>query len=267
MLKSDNPIIKLSNLTIQRDKIKILESINWQVNQGEHWVVIGGNGSGKTTLLSALTGYFAPTKGEIDLLGERYGQAHWPTLRKKIGLVSSSLRQMMADDEPALISVITGKYAMIDLWGRPKPSDCKEARKILRRIGCNYLADRLWSVLSQGERQRVLIGRSLMAKPKVLLLDEPCAGLDPAARENFLQFVDDLGQEKNAPTFVFVTHHIEEITSIYTHAILLRDGQVLDSGPIKKMLTSEKISAVFREKVRITRIDGRYRLKLTPATH
>lgn len=262
MLNSDSPIIKLSHLSILRDKITILENINWQVNKGEHWVVIGGNGSGKTTLLSALTGYLTPTSGEIDLLGERYGQAHWPTLRKKIGLVSSSLRQMMAEDEPALISVITGKYAIIDLWGRPKPSDCKEARKILRRIGCSYLIDRLWSVLSQGERQRVLIGRSLMAKPKVLLLDEPCAGLDPAARENFLQFIENLGREKNAPNFVFVTHHVEEITSIYTHALLLRDGRVLDSGPIKKMLTSEKISAVFRERVRLKKIDGRYRLKL-----
>ena len=163
MLNSDSPIIKLSHLSILRDKTTILENINWQVNKGEHWVVIGGNGSGKTTLLSALTGYLTPTSGEIDLLGERYGHAHWPTLRKKIGLVSSSLRQMMAEDEPALISVITGKYAVIDLWGRPKPSDCKEARKILRRIGCSYLVDRLWSVLSQGERQRVLIGRSLMA--------------------------------------------------------------------------------------------------------
>ena len=134
MMKSDNPIIKLSNLTIQRDQKVILKSINWQVNQGEHWVVLGGNGSGKTTLLSAITGYFSPTKGEIDLLSQRYGQAHWPTLRKKIGLVSSSLRQMMAEDEPALISVITGKYGMIDLWGRPKPSDCKEAKKLLRRI-------------------------------------------------------------------------------------------------------------------------------------
>tara|TARA_B100000902_G_scaffold166009_1_gene160897 strand:- start:47 stop:841 length:795 start_codon:yes stop_codon:yes gene_type:complete len=262
MLKPDSTIIKLSNLTIQRDKIKILESVNWQVNQGEHWVVIGGNGSGKTTLLNALIGYFAPSKGEIDLLGERYGQAHWPTLRKKIGLVSSSLRQMMADDEPALISVITGKYAMIDLWGKPKPFDCKEARNILRRIGCSYLADRLWSVLSQGERQRVLIGRSLMAKPSVLLLDEPCAGLDPAARENFLQFINDLGQEKNSPTFVFVTHHVEEITSIYTHALLLKGGQVLDSGPIKKMLTSAKISEVFGKKFSLTKIDNRYRLKL-----
>ena len=262
MCKPDSTIIKMSNLTIQRDKIKILESVNWQVNQGEHWVVIGGNGSGKTTLLNALIGYFAPSKGEIDLLGERYGQAHWPTLRKKIGLVSSSLRQMMADDEPALISVITGKYAMIDLWGKPKPFDCKEARNILRRIGCSYLADRLWSVLSQGERQRVLIGRSLMAKPSVLLLDEPCAGLDPAARENFLQFINDLGQEKNSPTFVFVTHHVEEITSIYTHALLLKGGQVLDSGPIKKMLTSAKISEVFGKNFSLTRIDNRYRLKL-----
>ena len=262
MCKPDSTIIKMSNLTIQRDKIKILESVNWQVNQGEHWVVIGGNGSGKTTLLNALIGYFAPSKGEIDLLGERYGQAHWPTLRKKIGLVSSSLRQMMADDEPALISVITGKYAMIDLWGKPKPFDCKEARNILRRIGCSYLADRLWSVLSQGERQRVLIGRALMAKPSVLLLDEPCAGLDPAARENFLQFINDLGQEKNSPTFVFVTHHVEEITSIYTHALLLKGGQVLDSGPIKKMLTSAKISEVFGKNFSLTRIDNRYRLKL-----
>jgi len=262
MCKPDSTIIKMSNLTIQRDKIKILESVNWQVNQGEHWVVIGGNGSGKTTLLNALIGYFAPSIGEIDLLGERYGQAHWPTLRKKIGLVSSSLRQMMADDEPALISVITGKYAMIDLWGKPKPFDCKEARNILRRIGCRYLADRLWSVLSQGERQRVLIGRALMAKPSVLLLDEPCAGLDPAARENFLQFINDLGQEKNSPTFVFVTHHVEEITSIYTHALLLREGQVLDSGPIKKMLTSTKISEVFGKQFSLTRIDNRYRLKL-----
>ena len=230
MMKSDNPIIKLSNLTIQRDQKVILKSINWQVNQGEHWVVLGGNGSGKTTLLSAITGYFSPTKGEIDLLSQRYGQSHWPTLRKKIGLVSSSLRQMMAEDEPALISVITGKYGMIDLWGRPKPSDCKEAKKILRRIRCSYLADRLWSVLSQGERQRVLIARSLMANPSLLLLDEPCAGLDPAARENFLKFIDDLGRAKNTPTFIYVTHHIEEITPIYTHALLLLDGRVFDSA-------------------------------------
>ncbi|MEC7883145.1 MAG: ABC transporter ATP-binding protein [Verrucomicrobiota bacterium] len=264
MMNSDKPIIQLSNLTIQRDQKKILQGINWQVNKGEHWVVLGGNGSGKTTLLNALTGYFTPTKGEIDLLGYRYGEAHWPTIRKKIGLVSSSLRQMMADDEPALVTVVTGKYAVIDLWGAPKPSDCNEARKVMRHIRCGYLANRNWSVLSQGERQRVLIGRSLMAKPNVLLLDEPCAGLDPASRENFVKFIDDLGQKKNSPTFIFVTHHVEEITQIYTHALLLKDGQVFNSGPISRMLTSKNISAVFDQDIRLIKNAGRYRLKIKP---
>ena len=264
MPKPDAPVIELSNLTIERDETTILRGINWRVNRGEHWVVLGGNGSGKTTLLSALTGYFAPTRGEIDLLGERYGQAHWPTLRKKIGLVSSSLRQMMADDEPALISVITGKYAMIDLWGRPKKADCDEARMVLRRIRCGHLADRPWAVLSQGERQRVLIGRALMAKPEVLLLDEPCAGLDPAARENFLQFIDTLGQVKNAPTLVLVTHHVEEITPVYSHALLLRDGRVFDSGTKQKMLTSKQLSSTFRSNVRLVKSAGRFRLEFKP---
>ena len=117
MTKPESPVIELSNLTIQRDETKILREVNWRVNRGEHWVVLGGNGSGKTTLLSALTGYFTPSKGEIDFLGERYGQVHLPTLRRKLGLVSSTVRQMMADDEPALNSVITGKYAMIGSVG------------------------------------------------------------------------------------------------------------------------------------------------------
>ena len=150
MTNPESPVIELSNLTIQRDETKILREVNWRVNRGEHWVVLGGNGSGKTTLLSALTGYFTPSRGEIDFLGERYGEVHLPTLRRKLGLVSSTVRQMMADDEPALNSVITGKYAMIDLWGKPKPSDCEEARKVLRRIRCEHLADRPWGVLSQG---------------------------------------------------------------------------------------------------------------------
>ena len=265
MHKPDAPVIELSNLTIRREETTILRNINWRVNRGEHWVVLGGNGSGKTTLLSALTGYFAPTEGEIDLLGERYGEAHWPTLRRKIGLVSSSLRQMMAENEPALISVITGKYAMIDLWGRPKPADCAEARKVLRRIRCGHLADRPWAVLSQGERQRVLIGRALMAKPEVLLLDEPCAGLDPAARENFLKFIDDLGQVKNAPTLILVTHHVEEITPVYSHALLLRDGRVLDSGPKQKMLTSRLMADTFRADVQLRKSAGRHRLELKPS--
>ena len=259
---TEAPVLEVSNLTVRREEATILRGVNWRVARGEHWVVLGGNGSGKTTLLSALTGYFVPTGGEIDLLGQRFGQAHWPTLRQKIGLVSSSLRQMMADDEPALYTVITGKYAMIDLWGRPRAADCDEARKVLQRISCGHLAERPWAVLSQGERQRVLIGRALMAKPEVLLLDEPCAGLDPAARENFLNFIDKLGQRRNAPTLILVTHHVEEITSVYSHVLLLRDGRVMDGGRKARMMTSRLMAETFRSKVRLKKSDGWYRLEM-----
>src|SRR5690606_35551682 len=163
----------------------------------EHWVILGANGSGKTSLLSALTGYLMPTAGEISVLGHRYGETDWRELRTRIGIVSSSVRQMMAEEEPALEIVVSGKYAVIDFWGRPKKADRSRARQILKQIECSHLAERPWRVLSQGERQRILIGRSLMASPKLLILDEPCAGLDPAAREHFLGFIERLGRRKS----------------------------------------------------------------------
>ena len=204
----------MDQLRIVRDGTVILHDANWSVLRGQHWVILGANGSGKTSLLSALTGYLMPTSGEISLLGETYGQSDWRELRKKIGLVSSSVRQMMADDEPALETVASGKYAMIDFWGRLTRAEKMRARQLLRQVECEYLADRPWCVLSQGERQRVLIGRALMAKPRVLILDEPCAGLDPAAREHFLDFIQRLGQTGNAPTLILVTHHVEEIMPV-----------------------------------------------------
>ena len=160
---------------------------------------MGANGSGKTTLLSSLLGYFVPTAGSIQLLGETYGEGDWRELRQRLGVVSSSLRELMPDEEPALHTVISGKYAMIDLWGKPKAEDVKQAKRILRQIECLSLAQRPWSVLSQGERQRILIGRALMAGPELLVLDEPCAGLDPAAREHFLQFLERLNGKPKSP--------------------------------------------------------------------
>ncbi|HZI31059.1 MAG TPA: ABC transporter ATP-binding protein, partial [Candidatus Binatia bacterium] len=220
-------ILSVSRLRIERSGTVILNDVNWHVAHGEHWVILGANGSGKTSLLSALTGYLMPTAGEISLLGETYGESDWRELRKKIGIVSSSVRQMMAGDEAALETVASGKYAMIDFWGRVTRTEKAQALRLLRQVECAYLADRPWSVLSQGERQRVLIGRALMAKPRVLILDEPCCGLDPAAREHFLQFIQRLGTRKNSPTLVFVTHHVEEIMPVFSHVLLLKDGSVL----------------------------------------
>jgi len=239
----------------------ILRDVNWRVQPGEHWVILGANGSGKTSLLSALTGYLMPTTGEISVLGETYGHSDWRELRKKIGLVSSSIRQMMADDEPALKTVVSGKYAMIDFWGRITRAEKLQARKLLCQVECEYLAGRPWRVLSQGERQRVLIGRALMAKPRVLILDEPCAGLDPAAREHFLQFIQRLGRQKNSPTLIFVTHHVEEIMPVFSHVLLLKDGGVLDFGKKPVVLNSQNLSRAFAARMKLKRTGLRYELK------
>lgn len=225
--------------------------------------MLGANGSGKTSLLSALTGYLMPTSGEISVLGERYGASDWRELRKQIGLVSSSVRQMMAEDEPALITVASGKAAIIDLWGDPSRTELAAAKRLLRQVECGYIADRPWSVLSQGERQRVLIARALMAQPRLLILDEPCAGLDPAAREHFLQFIQRLGRQKNSPTLVLVTHHVEEIMPVFSHVLLLKGGRVLAGGKKSAVLKSAMLSNAFNAQMKLSRRAGRYAMSVS----
>ena len=199
MKRKQNPVLEVRDLQVRSGKTNILNRLSWRVERGQHWVILGANGSGKTSLLSALTGYLTPSGGEITVLGQRYGETDWRELRRRIGLVSSSVRQMMSESEPALQTIVSGKYAMIDFWGRVTQSDRAHALRILKQIECEYLAGRPWVFLSQGERQRVVIGRALMANPQVLILDEPCAGLDPVAREHFLQFLDRLGRRKKRP--------------------------------------------------------------------
>ncbi len=259
-------VLEVRNLRVTRGDSVILNELNWRVEKGEHWVILGANGSGKTSLLAALTAYLTPSAGSIELLDARFGGGtDWRELRRRIGIVSSSVRQLMADTEPALISIISGKYAMIDYWGSATDSDRLQAMRILRSMRCEMLAERPWRVLSQGERQRVLIGRALMAQPEVLILDEPCAGLDPVARESFLQFVQQLGARKRSPTLILVTHHVEEIMPVFTHALLLKGGGVIAAGRKSEVLGSRNLSATFGASARVTCRSGRYQLRISPA--
>ncbi len=268
-VKVTKPILAVTGLRIVRDETVIINDISWRVDPGQHWVILGANGSGKTSLLSALTGYLMPTAGGLSLLGESYGESDWRELRKRVGIVSSSVRQMMADEEPALETVASGKYAMIDFWGKLSRTDRTQALQLLRSVEGTHLAGRAWRVLSQGERQRVLIGRALMARPRVLILDEPCAGLDPATREHFLQFLERLGRSRNAPTLVLVTHHVEEIMPVFSHLLMLKQGAVLASGAKAGVLTSRHLSAAFGERMVLRAVGGpagrRYALKVSMA--
>jgi iron complex transport system ATP-binding protein len=256
------PILAVRDLTIRRGDVMILDHIEWTVAPGEHWIVLGANGSGKTSLLSALTGYLPPTAGDVRVLGEEFGASDWRDLRLHVGIVSSSVRQLMHDAEPALVTVASGKYATIGHWGRIPKAELAAARHLLADVKCAHLAERPWLVLSQGERQRVLIARALMAFPRLLILDEPCAGLDPVAREHFLAFIEELAAKRTGRTaLVLVTHHVEEIMPAFTHALLLRAGRVVAAGERGRILTSRQLSATFDSDLKLLRVAGRYTLR------
>ncbi|MBX7158485.1 MAG: ABC transporter ATP-binding protein [Verrucomicrobiae bacterium] len=254
-------IIQIKKLCVERDR-KILRNINWTIHQDQQWVILGANGSGKTSLLNTITGYLVPTSGAIQVFDNEYGQTNWQDIRKKIGLVSASLAQRIQPDETALFVVASGKKAIINLWKSPSRKELNHARKILRQIQCAHLEQCAWNILSQGERQRVLIGRALMANFAILFLDEPCAGLDPVARENFLKFIEKLLHKRQAPYLVFITHHIEEITKHFTHVLLLKNGSVLNQGKKQSMLTSKNLSSCFNKKLNVIHKNGHYQIRL-----
>jgi iron complex transport system ATP-binding protein len=257
-------ILHVSDLCVSRGKTEILRGVTWRVRKGEHWVILGPNGCGKTSLLKAITGYLSPSSGSIALLGETYGETDWRELRLKIGIVASALQASIPAAEMALETVVSGRYAQLDLWAHPTRAEKAAATRLLRFVGGSHLARREWIYLSQGERQRILIARSLMARPRLLILDEPCAGLDPVAREEFLWFVEGLARRRGGPALVLVTHHAEEIMPAFTHALLLRGGRVFASGPRPGIVTTRGLSGAFGARLSVRRVRGRY---LTTAGH
>ncbi|MAS96046.1 MAG: ABC transporter [Verrucomicrobiales bacterium] len=260
------PVFEMENVSVQRGGRKILEDINWTVEKGQNWVVIGGNGSGKTSLLNVLMGYLTPTTGEVHMRGREdavnSASQSWDDWRKRIGFVSSSISQLVDPAETGLDIVLAGRHAMVNYWQKSDdPKEIKAAEKALEKVNCTSLRDQPWATMSQGERQRTLIGRALMApRMDVLVLDEPCAGLDPVARENFLNFVEELTQKGSFRSLIMVTHHVEEIIPATTHAIVLKGGNVVSQGEKRRALNSLSLSKAFDSELKLRSRLGRYRL-------
>lgn len=256
------PILSVENLGIHRGAAHLVRGIDWSVRRGEHWVILGANGSGKTSLLRALGGYLTPSEGKIRLLGETFGEADWRELRTRLGFVSASIANLLHDEDTALEIAAGGRQAMMGYWGNLPAADRAAARRLLASLKASALAEKPWQILSQGERQRVLIARALMARPKLLLLDEPCSGLDPVARERFLAFLQELGSRKATAPMVLVTHHVEEILPVFTHALVLREGRALASGPLRDVIAERTLRIAFDGPLRLRRSGGRYRMQI-----
>ncbi|WP_028986684.1 ABC transporter ATP-binding protein [Thermicanus aegyptius] len=250
-------IIDMNGVSWIREKRSILKEITWQVKKGEHWAILGLNGSGKTSLLNLINGYIWPTKGEITVLGKKFGQTDLHDLRQSIGWVSSSLLARIDGWELAQHVVVSGKFASIGLYETPTPEAMETAYSLMEKLGCGSLKNRAYGTCSQGEQQRLLIARALMASPKLLILDEPTNGLDLFAREELLRTIQTFAEDPNGPTLLYVTHQTEEILPLFSKTLLLRSGEVFRAGNTGELLTAEVLTQFFRRPVEAERRDGR----------
>lgn len=255
----DDLMIDFRRVTLRRGGRVLVGPVTWQVELDERWVVIGPNGAGKTSLLRIAAAMEFPTTGTANVLGERLGKADMAELRQRVGLSSSALAQRIPDDELVRDVVVSAGYAVLGRWReRYDDVDYLRALDTLESIGAEHLADRTYGTLSEGERKRVLIARSLMTDPELLLLDEPAAGLDLGGREELVARLADLAADPDSPALVLVTHHVEEIPPGFSHCLILAEGEVLAAGLLADTLTAENLSAAFGQSIAVDAIDGRY---------
>ena len=255
------PTVRFEAVTVRRGATQAVADLTWRVDPADRWVVLGPNGSGKTTLLQLATGHLHPTTGTVDVLGERIGRTDVRHLRTRVGLVSGAVTRLLRPQLSAHEVVVTGRHAALEPWWHTYTADDHErARDLLARGGLDQPgdADKPFAVLSEGERQQVLLARAVMGDPELLVFDEPAAGLDLGARERLVARLQHLAADADAPPIVFVTHHVEEIPPGFGHLLLLRDGRAVAQGPLDATLTSANLSAAFGLAVDVRRLGDRY---------
>src|SRR5699024_3941961 len=244
-------VLSLNNIIWRRNGETILNDVSFEVNKGEQWAVLGLNGGGKTSVLDIIMGYNYPTDGSARVVGTEFGKASLPEMRKKIGFVSSSLDKFYQTlkRETGLNIGLSGKLSIFGHYQSIDTASKRKAEDILKKLNLSYLSDRTYNTFSEGERRRILIGRALMGEPELLILDEPCSGLDIRAREDVLKIVNGIPQEKRH--LLYVTHHIEELTSAITHVLLVKDGGIVAAGPKKEVLTGKLLSDTYKTPVKV----------------
>lgn len=252
-------VLELRDVTVRRGERVILGPLTFAIRPDERWVILGPNGAGKSTLLQILATRIFPTSGTAHLLEKEMGKCDLSELRTQIGICGALISEDIPADEVVRDVVLTAAYAILGRWNEAYDLwDESRAVALLTTFGVRDLADRKYGTLSEGERKRVQISRALMADPELLLLDEPAAGLDLAGREDLLKRFSIFANDPLAPASILVTHHIEEIPTGTTHALILKDGKIAVSGPIEQVITSEHISAIFELPITVVREGQRY---------
>lgn len=253
-------IISLDNVSYIRNGQYILKNVNWHVQRGEHWVILGPNGSGKTTTLNMVNGYIFPSEGHVKVLEFEFGRSSIVELRKRIGWVSSALSQFIPSNDYPLHIVLSGKFASLGLWEKVDDADVERANTILEQLNIRHLSERKYGMLSQGEKQKVLIGRALMNNPDIIIFDEAFNGLDIFARRDMEIAIDELAA--GDITFILVTHNTDEILPVFNKALLLRDGQVHSEGNIEDMIQYDNLSDFYGAEVDVFKHKERFYLSL-----
>jgi iron complex transport system ATP-binding protein len=258
-------VVEIERVTFYRKQRAILSGIDWRIEKGHHCALLGANGSGKTTLLKLICGYEWPTFGSVKVLGQRFGACDVRTLRKLIGWVSSAMTQLLPGQDTAVQVAASGLEASIGLYRTFSQEELDKAQRILAHLGAESIARQRYNTLSQGEQQKTLIARAMVSEPKLLILDEPCIGLDPASRERFLQDLDDFAARPDSPTMVLVTHHIEEIRPWIKQVLMLKNGKILAQGEPDEVISGTTMSELFGGRCRVGKSENGYWLRMETA--
>jgi iron complex transport system ATP-binding protein len=252
-------VLSLDNVSVVRGQTSILTKVSWTFAEGERWVIMGPNGAGKTTLLQVCAGYIHPTRGTAQILGQTLGATDVRDLRTRIGICSTAVAALLPADESVRDTVMSAAHGVSGRWRERYDSyDEQRAAALIDMWGLSALGERTIGTLSEGERKRVLIARSLMSDPELLLLDEPAAGLDVAGREDLITRLSVLADNPAAPALVLVTHHVEEIPPNFTHAMLMSHGTVTSRGSIHTVIDSGPMSEAFELPLIIETVDDRW---------